>query len=55
MLRHGNRHETMLITIDNRQIYPEATSVAMGLSRWHSFDAKCPLGYVQALAGRYAS
>jgi hypothetical protein len=54
MLRHGKSHETMQITINTRQFNPEATSVAMGLPCWHSFDAKRRLGYVLALAGRHA-
>ena len=32
----------------------EATSVASDLPCWHSFDPKRRLGYVLALAGRYA-
>jgi hypothetical protein len=55
MLRTGNSHETMLITVKTRQFNPEATSVAMGLPCRHSIDAKRRLGYVQALAGRRAS
>jgi hypothetical protein len=54
MLRAATATETMLITVNTRPFHPEATSVAMGLPCWHSFDAKRLLGYVQALAGRHA-
>jgi hypothetical protein len=44
-------HETMLITVNTQHISPKATPVATDLPCRHSFDAKRPLGYVQALAG----
>jgi hypothetical protein len=54
MLRRGNSHETMLITMNTRQFLPEATSVATDSPCWHSFDAKRRPGYVLALAGGHA-
>jgi hypothetical protein len=51
----------MLTTSNTHLIHPEATTVASALPCWdesssnqHSFDPKRRLGYVPALAGRYA-
>jgi hypothetical protein len=54
MLRLGNSHETMLITVDNPTILAEAATTASLLPCRHSFDGKRQPGNVLALAGRCA-
>ena len=46
--------ETMLITLNTQTFHAEAASAASVLPCRHSFDQKLRLGYVLALAGRYA-
>jgi hypothetical protein len=54
MVRRGNRHETMLITVNTKTFLAEAATAASVLPCWHSFDEKRQPGYVLALAGRCA-
>ena len=54
ILRHGNRQETMLITVNIRTFHAEAATVASVPPCWHSFDEKRQPDYVLALAGRCA-
>ena len=54
ILRRGNNHLIMSITV-NRHTFPaEATTVASVLPCRQSFDPKLRPGYVLALAGRCA-
>jgi hypothetical protein len=54
MVRRGNSHETMLMTVNNKTFLAEAATAASALPCWHSFDEKRRLGYALALAGRCA-
>ena len=54
MLRRGNSHETMLITVHTRTSLAEAATAASVLPCWDSFDQKRQPGNVLALAGRCA-
>ena len=54
MLRPATTIDTMLTNLHTPTFIAEATSVASELPCWHSFDPKRRLGYVLALAGRYA-
>ena len=47
-------NKTMLITLNTQMFLAEATSIASGSPRRHSFDPKRRFGYVPALAGGYA-
>jgi hypothetical protein len=55
MLRRGNYHEMMLITVDTRKFNAEAATAASVLPCWHSLETRLQPGYVSALAGRCAS
>jgi hypothetical protein len=55
MLRRGNSHETMLITVNTRTFLAEAATAVSVLPCWHSSDTKRQPGNVLALAGRSAS
>jgi hypothetical protein len=55
MLRSGNTHDTMLITLDTQTFNTEAAIAASVLPCWHSLDTRRQPGYVLALAGRCAS
>lgn len=54
MLRPATTIETMLTNLRTPTFIAEATSVALDLPFWHSFDPKRQPGYVLALAGRCA-
>ena len=54
ILRRGNRHETMLITVDIKAFHVEAAPAASSLSCWYGFDVPRRLDNVNALAGRCA-
>jgi hypothetical protein len=54
ILRRGNSHQTMLMTINTQLFLAEAAPAASVWPCRHSFDTKRLAGYVLALTGRYA-